>query len=118
MLENSGYFNNFDLDRRQADLVRSCEQYYELVTEISRISDRKRKHLQCGCESIPYEQAHSDQKDFLENFRGSNRLTGVGRHGFREWITFITATCTDRTFRGEEDVIGLTSTLIKLRYEQ
>jgi hypothetical protein len=32
MLENSRYSNNFDLDRSQADLVRSCEQYYELVT--------------------------------------------------------------------------------------
>jgi hypothetical protein len=35
MLENFRYFKNLDLDRRQADLVRSCEQYYQLVTEKS-----------------------------------------------------------------------------------
>lgn len=66
MLKSSRYLNNFDLDRSQADLVRSCEQYYELVTGRS-------QGYQIASDNI----YNVDARGFLR--AGSLRLKGSSR---------------------------------------
>jgi hypothetical protein len=95
---DSRFLNSLDLERHQADSVKSFEQYF------STIGDKIKEY---GI--LPENTYNMDEKGFLlgritkarrifpKDLKASGKLLGAGQDGSREWITVVATICGDGT---------------------
>ena len=94
----SGYLNNLDLERHQADQVNSYKAYYTTVNQkIEEYEITEDNIYNMDEKGFLLGRLNKVRRIFSKDLKGSGKLLGAVQDGSRDWLTVVATICADGT---------------------